>query len=59
MDFINTIFIGANYWNKTSRNLLEKCSMIIINMMNRSYTPYAFVLQHKDNSNITPVTVIK
>ena len=52
-------FIGANnYWNKTSkksfREMFNEC-FHQYDELDHTHS-YSFVLQHKDNSNITPVT---
>ena len=51
-------FIGAkNYWNKNSKKSFKDMFNECFNQydeLNKTHS-YSFVLQHKDNSNITPV----
>jgi hypothetical protein len=51
-------FIGAkNYWNKNSKKSFKDMFNECFNQYDELYKThsYSFVLQHKDNSNITPV----
>ena len=52
-------YIGAkNYWNKNSKKSFKDMFNECFNQYDELNTKhsYSFVLQHKDNSNITPVT---
>jgi len=47
---------GYNKWTdkKSFRNMFDECSNIDYEKLNKNYC-YSFVMQHKDNCNVTPI----